>query len=110
MAKVVTKPVIVTLENMLYLTKCVTNGPIYPGADHLFCRGVHIVQLEQPSILTDIKVGDIVARHTITGDIVVYRDVECIVEIDPKRKGDMAISLYIPPANCDFDGSECDFD
>lgn len=112
-AKILTKPVIVTSENILHLTKCVINGPaVHPGADRIVRRGSFVMQMHNNEC--NLKLGDIVTRHIINDDIIIYRNLKWIVSIDPKLKvGDVRISLCIPrlsQAMHDFDGSECDLD
>jgi DNA-directed RNA polymerase II subunit RPB1 len=73
-AKNITKPVVVNQLNMAFLTKLVQNGPdIHPGAKILETRSGESITLryiDRNSIV--LKEGDIVHRHMMDGDAVLF--------------------------------------
>jgi DNA-directed RNA polymerase II subunit RPB1 len=81
MAKILTYPEIVTKHNIEYLTQLVKNGrKIYPGANYVIKNTVdeegneakYIFSLKHAEKLPKLKFGDIVERHLVTGDIVLF--------------------------------------
>jgi DNA-directed RNA polymerase II subunit RPB1 len=74
-AKNLTKPVKVNPRNLKFLTKLVQNGPdIYPGAKTLEKRGaLDPISLRNVDLSTiRLDVGDIVHRHIMDGDVVLF--------------------------------------
>ena len=73
-AKNITKPVVVNKLNMAFLTKLVQNGPdIHPGAKILETRtgeSITLRYIDRNSIV--LKEGDIVHRHMMDGDAVLF--------------------------------------
>ena len=73
-AKNITKPVTVNKMNMAFLTKLVQNGPdVHPGAKILETRSGESITLryiDRNSIV--LKEGDIVHRHMMDGDAVLF--------------------------------------
>lgn len=68
-----TKPVPVTNRNMAFLTKLVQNGPdVYPGAKILQRADGEIVLRHVDRDSIRLKVGDIVHRHMMDGDAVLF--------------------------------------
>jgi DNA-directed RNA polymerase II subunit RPB1 len=80
-AKNLTFPEVVTAHNMQYLKHLVKNGPrIYPGANFVIetvmdnhgnesKRIHHLKYVKKP---VNLKLGDIVERHLVTGDIILF--------------------------------------
>jgi DNA-directed RNA polymerase II subunit RPB1 len=72
-AKNITKPEVVNDRNRNFLTKLVRNGDVYPGAKILERKsGVNITlrYMDRESIV--IENGDIVHRHMMNGDIILF--------------------------------------
>lgn len=77
MALVLTYAERVTERNIARLRKCVKNGPnIYPGANYISLKGdpshLSLAFLRNKKIVDSIHVGDVVHRHMIDGDIVLF--------------------------------------
>jgi DNA-directed RNA polymerase II subunit RPB1 len=80
-AKNLTYPEIVTKQNLQYLKKLVKNGRrAYPGANFVIKNVIdeegneakHIYSLKYVQKMVPLKPGDIVERHLINGDIVLF--------------------------------------
>ena len=80
-AKNLTYPEIVTKYNIKYLTLLVKNGRrIYPGANYVIKNTIdsdgnearHIYHLKYAEKLPPLRYGDIVERHLVNGDIVLF--------------------------------------
>lgn len=72
-SKNITKPEVVNDRNRAFLTKLVRNGDVYPGAKILERKsGVNITlrYMDRESIV--LENGDIVHRHMMNGDIVLF--------------------------------------
>ena len=68
-----TKPVKVNERNMAFLTKLVQNGPdVYPGAKILQRTDGEIVLRHVDRETLRLKVGDVVHRHMMDGDAVLF--------------------------------------
>jgi DNA-directed RNA polymerase beta' subunit len=70
----ITKPVLVNDRNRDFLTKLVQNGPDeYPGAKILEKANGQNISLRNVDLETiDLKNGDIVHRHMMDGDAVLF--------------------------------------
>ncbi len=80
-AKNLTYPEIVTKQNLKYLQQLVKNGRrIYPGANFVIKNVVdeegneakHIYSLKHVQKVVPLKPGDIVERHLVNGDMVLF--------------------------------------
>jgi len=79
-AKELTIPEEVTYNNIKYLSKLVQNGrDIYPGANYVLKsyfkddkKSIQKIDLKYRKKLTKINIGDIVERHIINGDYVLF--------------------------------------
>jgi DNA-directed RNA polymerase II subunit RPB1 len=80
-AKGLSYPEIVTKHNIQYLTQLVKNGTkIYPGANWVIKNTIgrdgeerkQLFNLKYVSNPIALQVGDIVERHLVTGDIVIF--------------------------------------
>ena len=116
-AKNITKPVKVNEQNIKFLTKLVRNGPdLHPGAKILEKQTGENISLrytDRDSI--QIKVGDIVHRHMMDGDAVLFNrqptlhrmSMMChIARIMPKADTFRMNVADTKPYNADFDGDE----
>lgn len=116
-AQNMTKPVIVNNLNKNYLTKLIMNGPdIYPGAKILQLKNGEMISLrdiDKNSI--ELENGDIVHRHIIDGDAVLFNrqpslhkmSMMCHI-VKVMKKGD-TFRMNVAdtkPYNADFDGDE----
>ena len=78
MAKILTYPEVVTKHNMSRLKAAIANGPdIWPGATHLRVAGLQqerkdLRYFPKDQALSKLCVGDIVERHLIDDDIVLF--------------------------------------
>jgi hypothetical protein len=74
-AKLLTYPERVTFHNMEKLRQAIRNGPeVHPGANFV-ARGTHKKYLmfgDRNSVADGLAVGDIVERHIIDGDVVLF--------------------------------------
>jgi len=80
-ARTLTYPEIVTKYNMEYLKQLVKNGrKIYPGANYVIKNTIdtegneakYLFNLKHAEKLPELKIGDIVERHLVNGDIVLF--------------------------------------
>ena len=80
-AKNLTYPEIVTKYNYKYLKELVKNGRrVYPGANYVIKNTIdaegheakHIYHLKYTEKTVPLKLGDIVERHLVNGDIVLF--------------------------------------
>jgi DNA-directed RNA polymerase III subunit RPC1 len=74
-ASILTYPERVTNINLAVMRKAVANGKVYPGARNVrLCNG-SIISLEyadRNKAAKMLQVGDIVERHMVNGDIVLF--------------------------------------
>jgi DNA-directed RNA polymerase II subunit RPB1 len=74
-AKNLTKPVVVSLENVKMLMQLIKNGPdVYPGAKTLNKKGeIDPISLRNVDLsMIRLEPGDIVHRHILDGDIMLF--------------------------------------
>lgn len=125
-AKNLTYPEVVTKHNMKYLEKLVKNGrKIYPGANFVIKNTIdsdgneakhvyHLKYIEKPPVL---KPGDIVERHLINGDIVLFNRQPSLHKLsmmghrisvinDPTLLTARVNVSVTEPYNADFDGDK----
>jgi DNA-directed RNA polymerase II subunit RPB1 len=116
-AKNITFPNTVNKRNKLFLLKLVLNGPdIYPGANILERKGGESISLRYVDRNTlEIYEGDIVHRHLINGDPVLFNrqpslhrmSMMChIVKVMKKGNTFRMNVADTKPYNADFDGDE----
>ena len=120
LAITLTFPEVVTPQNIGRLTKLVKNGrDTYPGANYVFPKGNNRRPIDLRYRKKNIKLyyGDIVERHLIDGDYVLYNRQptlhklsmmghKCIILKDPELTTfGMNVSVT-GPYNADYDGDE----
>jgi len=122
MAKILTVPVSVTPYNIEFLRELVRRGADdYPGANYIIkMRNGRLVKhslkyVVDKSLLADnLEVGDIVERHLMDGDIVLFNRQPSLhrmsimghkAKILPYRTFRLHLTVC-PPYNADFDGDE----
>ncbi|KAF9809781.1 hypothetical protein SFRURICE_000262 [Spodoptera frugiperda] len=76
-AKILTYPERVFPANLLWLRKLVCNGPdVHPGANYVQQRGLkhkkYLKYGNREKIAQELKCGDIVERHLVDGDVVLF--------------------------------------
>ena len=117
-AKNITKPVIVNEKNIKFLTKLVMNGPdIHPGAKilekHNSKKQISLRYVDKTTL--NIEAGDIVHRHMIDGDAVLFNrqptlhrmSMMCHIAKIMKRGDTFRMNVAdTKPYNADFDGDE----
>jgi len=111
-----TKPVTVNERNMDFLTKLVQNGPdVYPGAKILQRPDGEIVLRHVDRANINLKTGDVVHRHIMDGDAVLFNrqptlhrmSMMChIVKVMPVGDTFRMNVGDTKPYNADFDGDE----
>lgn len=125
-AKNLTYPEIVTKYNIQYLKKLVRNGRrVYPGANFVIKNIVdnegneakHIYHLKYVEKAVHLKPGDIVERHLVTGDFVLFNRQpslhklsmmghRCHIIENPELLTFRVNVSVTSPYNADFDGDE----
>jgi len=114
-----TYPEMVTVDNYERLQKHVANGPnTYPGAKSLFCaREKCHNYLKYSNLATrakNLEVGDIVMRHLVTGDPVLFNRQPSLHRMSmmchriqpwPGKTFQLCVDVTTP-YNADFDGDE----
>jgi DNA-directed RNA polymerase II subunit RPB1 len=125
-AKNLTYPEIVTKHNIEYMRQLVKNGSKkYPGANYVIKNVIdsegneskHIYHLKYVGKPVPIKPGDIVERHLVTGDMVLFNRQpslhklsmmghECHVINNPSYLTFRVNVSVTAPYNADFDGDE----
>ncbi len=117
-AKELTIPIKVTEYNIEELRKLVRNGPDnYPGANYVITpRGIKkkILDSNKEIIAENLQVGDVVERHLMDGDVVLFNRQPSLhrmsvmahkVRVLPAKT--FRLNLVVtPPYNADFDGDE----
>ena len=118
MAKELTFPEMITKKNKSRLKKNIINGlDIYPGANRITIDGeIYILknELDKAKVVDKLKIGDIVHRHLIKGDTVLFNRQPSL-----HRQSIMGFNVKIhegrtlkfnecvcSPFNADFDGDE----
>lgn len=119
-AKILTVPVVVTPYNIDELRRYVMNGPDkWPGATHVYKKRQNVkidlkYQRDLKSVAESLEPGDVVERHLINGDIVLFNRQPSlhrmsimghIVRVMPGKTFRLNL-LVCPPYNADFDGDE----
>jgi len=118
-AKVLTKPVVVNVRNLAFMTKLVQNGPTYPGATFLITENGANIRLcslsEEDRLNLVVRIGHIVKRHMMDGDPVLFNrqpslhkmsmmcHIAKIMEVGETFRMNVADTK---PYNADFDGDE----
>lgn len=125
-AKNLTYPEIVTKQNLAYMQKIVDNGvKIYPGANYVIKNFIdkdgkesrHVYSLKYGTRQNVIKPGDIVERHLVDGDILLFNRQPtlhkmsmmahiCHIVRDPSILTFRVNVCVTDPYNADFDGDE----
>jgi len=114
----ITKPIYVTEQNINYLTYLVKNGPDeYPGAKILEKSNgtsISLRYVDRENIT--INIGDIVHRHILNGDYVLFNRQPTLHRMSMmahkvriKKEGVNTFSMNVAvtkPYNADFDGDE----
>ena len=113
----ITKPVVVNKLNKAFLTKLVQNGPdVYPGAKILERKTGESITLRYiDRNLITLEMGDIVHRHMMNGDIILFNRQPTLHRMSMMahvvrimKKGD-TFRMNVAdtkPYNADFDGDE----
>ena len=120
LAMVLTFPEVVTPQNIGRLSKLVKNGrDNYPGANYVFPKGNNKRPIDLRYRKKNIKIhyGDIIERHLVDGDYVLYNRQpslhklsmmghRCVIFKDPELTTfGMNVSVTAP-YNADYDGDE----
>jgi len=120
LAMVLTFPEVVTPQNISRLSKLVKNGrDNYPGANYVFPKGNNKRPIDLRYRKKNIKIhyGDIIERHLVDGDYVLYNRQpslhklsmmghRCVIFKDPELTTfGMNVSVTAP-YNADYDGDE----
>lgn len=123
-AMILTIPITVTKDNIIDMTKLIRNGREYPGANFVIIntygkfnepRKIDLRYGRQSQI--NLKVGDVVERHLIDGDIILFNrqpslhkysmmghKIKVIRDINHLT---FRMNICVcPPYNADFDGDE----
>ena len=120
MAKILTYPEVVTKHNISRLKAAIANGPdTWPGATHMRLAGSQLERKDlryfpKDQALSKLHVGDIVERHLIDDDIVLFNRQPSLhrISIMAHRAKILAWrtlrfnECVCNPYNADFDGDE----
>ncbi|XP_041032404.1 DNA-directed RNA polymerase III subunit RPC1 isoform X1 [Carcharodon carcharias] len=118
-AKILTYPERVTKANLEFMRKLVRNGPeVHPGANFIQQRHTNLKRFlrygNREKMAQELKYGDIVERHLIDGDIVLFNRqpslhklsiMAHIAKVKPHRTFRFN-ECVCTPYNADFDGDE----
>lgn len=118
-AKILTYPERVFPANLQWLRKLVCNGPdVHPGANYVQQRGLkhkkYLKYGNREKIAQELKCGDIVERHLVDGDVVLFNrqpslhklSIMCHrARVQPQRTFRFN-ECVCTPYNADFDGDE----
>ncbi|XP_052756487.1 DNA-directed RNA polymerase III subunit RPC1 isoform X2 [Galleria mellonella] len=118
-AKILTYPEQVFPANLAWLRQLVCNGPdVHPGANYVQQRGLHHKKYlkygNREKIAQELKCGDIVERHLVDGDVVLFNrqpslhklSIMCHrAKVQPQRTFRFN-ECVCTPYNADFDGDE----
>ncbi|XP_053613685.1 DNA-directed RNA polymerase III subunit RPC1 [Plodia interpunctella] len=118
-AKILTYPEQVFPANLQWLRKLVCNGPdVHPGANYVQQRGLrnkkYLKYGNREKIAQELKCGDIVERHLVDGDVVLFNrqpslhklSIMCHrARVQPQRTFRFN-ECVCTPYNADFDGDE----
>ena len=122
-ASILTIPVTVTEGNLLEMNKLVKRGREYPGANFIIINSQGYESSRKIDLrygkqsLIKLKIGDIVERHLIDGDIILFNRQPSLhkysmmghkvkVIRDPTHLTFRMNICVCPPYNADFDGDE----
>lgn len=118
-AKTLTYPEHVNRANLLRMKQMVRNGPYkHPGANYVQQKGVkfkkYLAYGNRDKIAQDLKCGDIVERHLIDEDIVLFNrqpslhkmSIMCHRAKVQKQRTFRFNECVCTPYNADFDGDE----
>jgi DNA-directed RNA polymerase III subunit RPC1 len=118
MAQILTFPEVVTKANLQLMKQLVSNGPFkHPGATHIQLKGQAFkkyLKFNKQRIAAEVKVGDVVERHMMDGDVVLFNRQPSLHKLSI-----MALYANVRPGrtlrfnecvctpfNADFDGDE----
>ncbi|XP_059048540.1 DNA-directed RNA polymerase III subunit RPC1 [Achroia grisella] len=118
-AKILTYPEQVFPANLAWLRQLVCNGPdVHPGANYVQQRGLqhkkYLKYGNREKIAQELKCGDIVERHLVDGDVVLFNrqpslhklSIMCHrAKVQPQRTFRFN-ECVCTPYNADFDGDE----
>nr|XP_033798341.1 DNA-directed RNA polymerase III subunit RPC1 isoform X2 [Geotrypetes seraphini] len=118
-AKILTFPEKVNKANIMFMRKLVCNGPdVHPGANFIQQRHTQMKRFlkygNREKIAQELKYGDVVERHLIDGDIVLFNRqpslhklsiMAHIARVKPHRTFRFN-ECVCTPYNADFDGDE----
>ncbi|XP_048419559.1 DNA-directed RNA polymerase III subunit RPC1 isoform X1 [Stegostoma tigrinum] len=118
-AKILTYPERVTKANLEFMRKLVRNGPeVHPGANFIQQRHTNLKRFlrygNREKMAQELKYGDIVERHLIDGDVVLFNRqpslhklsiMAHIAKVKPHRTFRFN-ECVCTPYNADFDGDE----
>ena len=118
-AKILTFPERVNSANIQKLRQMIRNGTeVHPGANYVQQKGgnfkKYLAYGNRDKVAQDLKLGDIVERHLIDGDIVLFNrqpslhklSIMChIAKVQPQRTFRFN-ECVCTPYNADFDGDE----
>lgn len=120
LCKVLTWPEQVSLTNIDYLHKLISNGASnYPGANYIVRRGEDGLQRKYDLSISkkkpEIKVGDIVLRHLLENDILIFNRQPSLHRmsmmghyVKPLEGNTFRLNPTVcGPYNADFDGGFC---
>ena len=117
-AQNITKPIKATEANLDFLKGLVFNGPeVYPGAKTVVKNGMHVAlrYADRTMHSAALKVGDVVYRHMMDGDIVLFNRQPSLHRMSMmghrarimKRGNTFRMNVSVTkPYNADFDGDE----
>ena len=114
-AENLTFPEVVTKFNKLRLQSCVENASKWPGAKSVYkCKKEQLYSLKQNNNKLNLEVGDIVNRHLINGDIVLFNRQPSLHKMSMMVHRVVIIKYssfrlnpsVTTPYNADFDGDE----
>lgn len=115
-AKELTVPETVQSYNIDFLKRLVNRGNNYPGAITVICDGKRkrILDLNKEILAECLKIGDVVERHIMDGDIVVFNRQPSLhrismmghrIKVMPGSTFRLNVATCAP-YNADFDGDE----
>ena len=118
-AKILTYPERVNQANIEYLRKLIINGAdVHPGANFVECTGIKMKKFlkygNRQKIAQDLRLGDVVERHMVDGDIVLFNRQPSLhrLSIMSHRAKILEHRTFrfnecvCTPYNADFDGDE----
>ncbi|MFQ6056886.1 MAG: hypothetical protein ACE5J3_13000, partial [Methanosarcinales archaeon] len=116
-AKELTIPVKVQERNISELRKYVRRGPEHPGANYVIKKDgerIKVFRKNGKELSENLEVGDIVERHLIDGDIVLFNRQPSLHKMSIMSHNVVVLPnktfrhnpAVCPPYNSDFDGDE----